>query len=332
MAPARDSPPVYEQNSNISTPTSSILEQNFNEPKQTLLDDPLANTMVAINIMDLMEMIYKLAMEKEAAGTPKTETKSVFNPKELTIEQLQERDWSFSVRPELMLSSKLTWPMWYASMTFSLKEIGLMPDEIDSLPEPTKIRIIRTVQNTISLRLLMHVVTCESFTSMIEQLQTLTIGNMDLLAAEVEQELWDLKFEPGETLLEFLERYQLLLIRLSMAGIDLRDSSKKNRMMTVVGKHYPSLRPQAQTISKFSTLVTLLRSEAEYSEHKRPPIPRASPRTSRSTANRQHTRCWNCDAVGHYSNKCPEKRIGAKVKSRANEHRAQKRSGPSKNN
>ncbi|KKF92524.1 Endonuclease [Ceratocystis platani] len=190
--------------------------------------------MFTISPNDLLEMFHKFTMTPQHA--PETRSNAVFNPRELTVAQLLQRGWSLSLRPDLVLESKLTWPTWHSTVQSSLKEIGLMPEDVDGLPEETKLRIIRVVKDNISLRLQQHVLACEPFTLMIEQLQTLTVGELKDPSVQVERELCTLRLKPGENLLEFLERFQLLLARASATGLNLRDTPKTNYLMAVQAK------------------------------------------------------------------------------------------------
>ncbi|KAL2887335.1 hypothetical protein HOO65_050456 [Ceratocystis lukuohia] len=295
--------------------------------KQEQHDGLSPSAMLMISPKDLLEMFHKF--------TTTTQTQDAPNPKELTVAQLLQKGWSLALRPEKVLESKHTWPTWHSTVQSSLKEIGLMPEDVDGLPEETKLRIIRVVKDNISLRLQQHVLACESFTLMIEQLQTLTIGELKDPSVQVERELCTLRLKPGENLLEFLERFQLLLARASATGLNLRDTTKTNYLMAVVGEHFVSLRPHVEPMHKFSAIFSLLQSEAESPEYRRPPIPRSNPRstprTPKSNTGKQRSGCWNCDVVGHHSSKCPEKRDNDKIKSKADEHKAQKRNGSSAN-
>ncbi|KKF92165.1 hypothetical protein CFO_g5478 [Ceratocystis platani] len=281
------------------------------------------------NFMNFIEMFQKSAMKTEAESEPETETKPVHNPKELTVAQLKQSDWSFSVGPEFILSSEETWYIWYEDMLSSLEDIDLTPDDVDDLPQATRRRIIRDVRNTISLRLRQHVVGYKSFTSLINQLRTLTIGDFEDPEAAVEIELCALDFRPGETLSELLDRYQLLLAKACAIGLELSDRTKRSFMIAAVEKHYESLGLQMRTIKKFSRAFSLLRAQAKLQLYKRPPVPLASTKAARTSANRRSTGCWNCDVPEHHSNKCPKKCDDAKVKSKANKFRGQRKSGPS---
>ncbi|KAL1901211.1 hypothetical protein Cpir12675_000577 [Ceratocystis pirilliformis] len=170
------------------------------------------------------------------------------------------------------------------------KEIKLTPDDVDDLPQGTQRRIIRK-----------HVVECKSFTSLIDQLRTLTIGDLENPEAVVEVELCALDFKLGETLGELLERYQLLLVKACAIGLKLSDKTKMSYMMAVVGKYYGSLSLQMRTINKVSTAFSLLHVEAKSQDHKRTPVPRASTKEYGTSAKRRSTGCWNCDVPGHHS-------------------------------
>ncbi|PHH49838.1 hypothetical protein CFIMG_007613RA00001, partial [Ceratocystis fimbriata CBS 114723] len=293
---------AHGQNSDASSQVSSAHEQNSSAPKQGQPSDHMADTtMMAnfMNFMNFMEMFQKSAMKTEAESKPETETKPVHNPKDLTVAQLKQSDWSFSVRPEFILSSEETWYIWYEDMLSSLEDIDLTPDDVDDLPQATRRRIIRDVRNTISLRLRQHVVGYKSFTSLINQLRTLTIGDFKDPEAAVEIELCALDFRPGETLSELLDRYQLLLAKACAIGLELSDRTKRSFMIAAVEKHYEYLGLQMRTIKKFSRAFSLLRAQAKLQLYKCPPVPLASTKVARTSANRRSTGCWNCGVPGH---------------------------------
>ncbi|KAL2884596.1 Endonuclease [Ceratocystis lukuohia] len=199
--------------------------------------------MLTISPNDLLEMFHKF--------TATTPTQNAPNPKEFTVAQLLQTGWSLSMRPEKVLESKNTWPTWHSTVQSSLREIGLTLEDVDCLPEETKLRIIRVVKDNVSLRLQQNVIACDSFTLMIEQLRTLTVGELKDPSVQVERELCTLRLKPGENLLEFLERFQLLLARASATGLNLRDTTKTNYLMAVVGEHFASLRPHVEPMHKF---------------------------------------------------------------------------------
>ncbi|KAL2884528.1 Copia protease [Ceratocystis lukuohia] len=317
-------PSAHAQKPHASAQAHPVHEQ---ETKSEQRNGPPPSAMLTISPNDLLEMFHKF--------TATTPTQNAPNPKEFTVAQLLQTGWSLSMRPEKVLESKNTWPTWHSTVQSSLREIGLTLEDVDCLPEETKLRIIRVVKDNVSLRLQQNVIACDSFTLMIEQLRTLTVGELKDPSVQVERELCTLRLKPGENLLEFLERFQLLLARASATGLNLRDTTKTNYLMAVVGEHFASLRPHVEPMHKFSAVFSLLQSEAESPEYRRPPIPRSNPRTtprtSKSNTGKQRTGCWNCDVVGHHSSKCPEKRDNDKVKSKADEHKAQRRNGSSAN-
>ncbi|KAL1888049.1 hypothetical protein Cpir12675_006319 [Ceratocystis pirilliformis] len=215
----------------------SAHEQDSSALKQAQSSDHTANKIMMVNVMDLLEKFQKFTMKTEAGSEPRTETNPVHNPKDLTIAQLKQSDWSFSVGPESILSSETTWHTWYDGMVSSLEEIDLTPDDVDDLPQATQRRIIRQVRNTISLSLRQHVVGCKSFTSLIGQLRTLTIGDLENPEAVVEVELCALDFKPSQTLGEHLERYQLLLAKACAIGLELSGRTNMSYIMAVIGNN-----------------------------------------------------------------------------------------------
>ncbi|KAL2888925.1 Zinc knuckle [Ceratocystis lukuohia] len=193
-------------------------------------------------------------------------------------DQLLQRGWSLSLRPDLVLESKLTWPTWHSTVQSSLKEIGLMPEDVDGLPEETKLRIIRVVKDNISLRLQQHVLACESFTLMIEQLQTLTVGELKDPSVQVERELCTLRLKPGENLLEFLERFQLLLARASATGLNLRDTTNTNYLMASWIEQLESIRKAKKTDGRAKS------------------------------STKSKSKCYNCGKEGHLMAECWSKK------------------------
>ncbi|PHH53386.1 hypothetical protein CFIMG_008222RA00001 [Ceratocystis fimbriata CBS 114723] len=284
---------------------SSAHEQNSSAPKQAQPFGSMVDSTMMANFMNVMAMFQKSAMKAESE--PETKVKPVQNPKELTVVQLKQNDWSFSVGPESILSSDETWHTWYDDLVSSLEDIDLTPSDVDDLPPATRRRIIRDVRSTISQRLRQHVVGYKSFTPLIDQLRSLTIGDTERPEAEVEIELCALEFRTGEILAEFLDRYQLLLARACAIGLELSDRMKMSFMIAAIERHYGALSLQMRSMHKFSNAFGLLRAEAKSQRYKRPPVPLPSTKAAETSSGRRGPGCWNCGVTGHHSNKCPEK-------------------------
>ncbi|KAL5604826.1 hypothetical protein BROUX41_001836 [Berkeleyomyces rouxiae] len=153
---------------------------------------------------------------------------------------------------------------------------------------------------------------------MMSVLRRQTVVTIQDLAAQVLRQLCDFEISPGETLGELLDRYDDLMARAQVTGLDLEERSKIAYVMSAVGKHYESLETLIRPIKDYDDAYSTLRAEANMASFKRPPVPRPTTRGNRPAgAKRPRTGCWNCNVVGHHSAVCPERRNDTRMRARA---------------